>query len=250
MHTDKIPVSTIDGIQMVEELDLYLVENGLKPAALITLDTAQFDEGFGISRVGDKREIITDDDLELSDSTITQFDNYLTRRGFVYQTLGRGSKPITNERGKKLSADYSHLAVARNQEDLEKLVLAYNNINQDEASVGDALGFPRDATEAFNKEIDGEKRNGDYCTISLAKAIQAGIKLPTWLAYMGHVPGQLDLVNDDVSASSREQSERYQAFVREHNPDLARRVEEHFASKKPPTSLRKDPEHGMILTYR
>jgi hypothetical protein len=95
---------------------------------------------------------------------------------------------------------------------------------------GLALGFPEQDSAAFGTVIDGEKRDGTYCSVSLAKALQSGIKLPEWLGYISYIPKDLDFVNGKVSESAKEQGTKYRDFVNENNPSLAKRVEEFFYS--------------------
>ena len=116
--------------------------------------------------------------------------------------------------------------------------------------IGLALGFPNESVEAYQKVIDGERRDGSYVSVSLARAKQAGIELPTWLAYICFVPENLDLVNGNISPSSQILAEKYQNFVRKNNPDLARRVEQNFLDRKLPDSWEKTPDGGYSCCYK
>ena len=62
----------------------------------------------------------------------------------------------------------------------------------------------------------------------MQNAENAGISIPSWLAYISFVPEQLDLVSGKISKSSETLGNKYQEFVRANNPELAKRVEARF----------------------
>ncbi|GEM_PF-5825566 len=64
-----------------------------------------------------------------------------------------------------------------------------------------------------------------------------------------YVPEQLDLVGGRISPTSQALGEKYQSFVREHNPDLAKRVETHFLEIKRATSWKKERDRGYSVSY-
>jgi hypothetical protein len=127
--------------------------------------------------------------------------------------------------------------VSSTQDDLEGLLSA-----KSDREIGLALGFPIESVEAYQKIIDGERRNGSYVSVSLAKAKQAGLELPTWLAYISFVPKNLDLINENVSIQRF--AEKYQNFVRRNNPNLAKRVEQEFLDREFPDSWEQKPDGG------
>ncbi len=115
---------------------------------------------------------------------------------------------------------------------------------QTSQEVGRALGFPDEATTDFRKVINGERRDHSYFLVSLAKAKQYGVVIPSWLAYISFIPEQLDIVGGYVSPTSKALGETYQEFLRDTEPDLARRVELSFSETKLPSSWEKRPEDG------
>ncbi len=140
--------------------------------------------------------------------------------------------------------DYSTLEemgfnIAKERKYLDDLCKA-----QTSQEVGRALGFPNEATADFRKVINGERRDNSYFLVSLAKTKQHGVVIPSWLGYISFIPEELDIVGGNVSPSSKALGETYQEFVRDTEPDLARRVELSFSETKLPSSWEKRPEDG------
>jgi hypothetical protein len=188
--------------------------------------------------------------LSLKPHVIEDFNNILDNLGVSYyghiesftstmsQRLFLFSVPF-KKRTKKLY----HVQAAKDKEHLDKLITA-----RTDKDIGLALGFPKEAIAAYNEVVAGERRDGQYAEVSLAKAKQAGLQLPTWLAYINHVPEKLDLMNSDVSETSRALGNKYQTFVRSTN-DLARRVEEQFLARKLPDAWEKTSNQSYETRY-
>ena|SRR3989344_9329935 len=209
-----------------DELTLYLVAQGVKPTTIIdfslNIDQNVLIYDFLSSFPSNKEP----DFYRLRSSIIAEFNHLLDSTGVAYK--GR-----INPRYDNL---YQILA-GKDQESFHNLQRATTD-----REIGLALGFPQEAVDALGKIIDGEMRDGSYYCVSLAKAQQAGLEIPTWLAYISFIPEQLDFVNGKISQSSERLGRRYQDFVHKHNSDLARRVEEEFVKKEYPKEWKKLPD--------
>ncbi len=191
------------------ELELYLVLNGLKPAARFELDVIACKEKEKIEKAKLARDDKVKslklglDELSLPYSVTNEVKDYMDSIGAYYNLIS--------------------VYIASNRKNLEMLV----NANNDEEE-GIALGYPAEAVKAFGNTINGEERNGTYLVNSMQNAENAGISIPSWLAYISFVPEQLDLVSGKISKSSETLGNKYQEFVRANNPELAKRVEARF----------------------
>jgi len=231
------------------ELNLYLVANSLKPSTMIDLSTRS--SKLHNSRVtkeeylDGKVRYVT---LRFNSDVVDDLKSLLDESDVVYVSWEQESVSEVSSEGIKTEQQigYNHMFdVGSNRLDLERLLSA-----KTDEEIGLALGFPTEAVEAFEKVIDGERRDGTYDSISKAKAKQVGLELPTWLAYICFVPENLDLVNGNVSPSSKALGERYQNFVRENNPELAARVEQNFLNRNLPHSWEKLPTGSYTLNYK
>lgn len=222
-------IKSIQGIDIVDELSLYLMTNGLKPASLVTLDPLLLDGEYNITHKENTMFIYEGSDIKLKPKHITQFREFLDKLDVAYHQNKTKTWQTYNEDEKPIQVEEILFQVGKDESSLEKLLDAKN----DEA-IGLALGFPLEAAKAYQTTINGELRDGNYLQISLAKTKQAGLELPTWLAYINHVPEDLDLVGGNVSKTTQALGETYQVFVRENNPALAKRVEQHFLDRRLP----------------
>lgn len=238
----------------MDELNLYLVANELKPTTWIIPSPNNFrfrDDIFGNKVIQDK---VTRNGIEytftnISPRVINRFKNRLNGLGVSYKEFDKKNESEffnpSGETQRVAVSEDTHFYVGSDDEKLEKLVSA-----ESDEEFGLALGFPVEAVNAFGKVIDGERRIGTYESVSLAKAKKAGIELPNWLAYLSFVPEKLDLINGDVSESSQELGERYRDFVRTNNPKLARKVEKDFLRKRLPDSWEKNSKGNYKLMYK
>ncbi|MBS1267230.1 MAG: hypothetical protein MAG795_01202 [Candidatus Woesearchaeota archaeon] len=238
-----------DILSVRDELNLYLVVNGLKPAAIIGLDPID-------QRIGQEPELIEEPELGVPmklyrarPDAIVKFEEILGNNGIAskHWTESKDQTGYDSDgRVNKVWRRMLHKAyIGSDQVALERLLTA----DSDE-EIGLALGFPIEAVSAFNHVIEGVCRDGQYDQAQKAKAVQAGLKLPTWLAYISFVPDQLDIVTGDISQSSREVGENYHSFVKENNPNLAKRVEEHFLQRKLPNEWEMEPNGSYTVTFR
>ncbi len=264
-YDSQIYSELVSKLHVQTELNLFLVYHGLKPATETTFHTT-----LPPSRINSSDGIRPSSEAEVS-----QFKELLDTLGLTYEEM-RTETRLKNGRVQNRKSCHVHergmhrkspirreaefgkytrdvdFHIGKDEESLKRLTEAFSR--EDKYSkkwhddVGLAFGYPKDATDAFSNVIDGVIRTGLYMSVCMAEAKKAGIELPTWLAYISHIPEQLDIVANDVSHSSMELGKKYQTFVREHNPVLAERVEEHFKNKKLPERWAKH-EDSYVLDY-
>jgi len=242
------------GLGVDDELNLYLVVNGLKSAAMITLDPFEFDDGYGIERRGNIALVHTDSDIRLKPEDILRFKSVLDSLGVAYkekelQTWTTYSVEGGHLKSEKLlepiEVESLLFYVGKDQESLDGLFAA-----KSDEEIGLSLDYPKEAVKAYGKVIGEERRDGSYAQVCLAKIKQAGVELPLWLAYLSHVPEELDLINGNVSPSSKELGEKYQTFVRNNNPELAKRVEKYFVGRRLPDRWERGPGGSYGLYFK
>lgn len=227
-------VRKLDG--RCDELNLFLTANGLKPASTVTFNTKA------------RHSKSVPDPVTVNKDEISQFRNLLDALGLPRAEYGGRYSPfkrIMRRHSKghlRRTNDYDawiNFDIGKDDESLNRLTEAGKKLleaRRDGASqeiqakldewVGLAYGYPKEAAWAFRKVIDGEKRDGGYLMGSMVEARDANVKIPTWMAYISHIPEQLDFVNGRVSPSSEALGEKYQSFVRKYAPELARRLDE------------------------
>ncbi len=236
-------VSTLEGLDVEDELNLFLVEKGLKPSALVTL-TPTYINGYDIFMKDYTMYVNEQEDVFLKEEDIRKFEESLKSLGVSYNLHSRTRLPVPNTKDKIIFVEELLFQIGKDKASLDRLIGAKNNFE-----IGLALGYPEEAVRAFDKVIDGERRDGTYLLVQLAKAKQAKIEIPSWLAYISWVPEQLDIVNRNISRTSEKLGKEYQSFVRENNVELARRVEEHFRNKPLPDRWEKESDGSYILFF-
>jgi len=217
----------IQRIDLDDELNLYLVMNGLKPASIITLNPTYSGES-----------------IKLRKEDINSFKETLGNLVLYKPGKKKKIRNFYNDKGKRFYIQKMDFYIGKDELCLERLLKAKN-----EKEEGLALGFPEEAVKVFGQFIDGEKRDGMYNQICLAKAEKEGIKIPSWMAYIGFVPEQLDIVNNNISASTQALGIKYQEFVRKNNPELAERIEKEFDNQPLPDDWKKRPDGNYILIF-
>lgn len=232
----------IEGVMVTDELNIYLVANHLKPATEFMLSI----RGFWHPQA------------KLEESDVKKFCNLLKQLGLHYsgqtyqvcQPPGEKPKPGLPLKDKTLLTLPTNVRIkcieiyiGKTKKDLEDLEKA-----QTAAEFGKAYGFPKEAIASYNKKVKGIVRDGIYQIVKETEAKRAGIKVPSWLYYISHVPEELDIINNHISKSSEALGKKYERFVKEHNPSLARRLEkfiEENKSKPDSWTLGKDGRYRM-----
>jgi len=147
-------------------------------------------------------------------------------KGFVYEYGFGGLKKLCNslfeKQLQKKNVPFVNegecFLIGYNSESLERLVKAENSFE-----TGIALGYPLDAVEYhcnFSRAYP--------MLVKLAKARDAEIKVPSWMAYISFIMGDFDLAQKRFPEAGKELGIRYREFTRENYPHLAKRVEKEF----------------------
>lgn len=216
-----------DILDIGDELSLYLVSKRLRPAARLYIDPMDVylfldrskTDGYRYITQGVKTYLCM-----LKAEAVRQFEEQLEQMGVASRRLFAGKADAPNEKIDAFLISFGYFYhVGKDHECRRAYTRARTHMQK-----GLALGYPEGAVNVYNKVIDGERRDVRYVFNGLVRAWKAGIELPTWIAYTAFVPEVFDLVKGVVSPASRELGERYQRFVRDHNPGLAQRVEQHF----------------------
>ncbi len=230
-----------------DELNIYLVANALRPASLIDIHPTRNPFRKRATKSEDHIGSTHYTTFGLAPEDLQSFRAKLDQLGIVYESVKRQEiHTFKDPQGgyERIIKVLDEFKIASDRENLETLLSA-----QGSQQFGRALGFPEEAVMAFKRVIDGELRNWSYVMVCLAKAKNAGMALPTWLAYLSFTPEQLDLVGGKVSASSEVLGKHYQDFVRNHHPELAERVEKTFLEINLPNSWELMRGGGYSLTF-
>ncbi len=229
------------GIDINSEMNLYLVVNKLKPASLILLNPCYFNKGYEDIKIERGQMFHEKSYIKLKSKDVAQFREAIDKLSIFYHQGKIELSSFAYWNSGVVQIEQVTFKVGKNKESLDKLVIA-----KTDEEIGLALGYPIEAVNAFGKNINGETRNGGYYTIALINSKEKGIEIPTWLAYISHVPEELDLVNRNISESSRELSKKYQDFIKKNNPKLAERVEQYFL-RSIPKKYKKMPDGNNII---
>ena len=116
----------------------------------------------------------------------------------------------------------THYAIAHDQQALQTYLNAKTRYER-----GLALGYPEDACEKFQNE----KNSHWYLRDQITLAIRNGYPLPTWLAYISHIPSELNIMTAKIAQSSERQGSSYQTHIRKNKPSLGRLIEEQFLKR-------------------
>ena len=230
-----------DLLPVMDELNLYLVSNGLKKSAFIEFDPLD----------PDFRDSSSNEVWVFKPELVAEFNGLLEgleKSGVIYfqkLTVNTTMDYCVNNKWTETKRVIESFNIGSSKEYLNELI----NAKSDEQR-GFALDYPPDAVFYYNKLINEEVRNSTYVSVCLAKAKHAGIVIPSWLAYVSFVPEELDIIHNRISRQSRKVGERYQEFVRKNNPDLANRVENHFYDRKLPDSWVKHDGSYLLITAK
>jgi len=207
-----------ENMPVMDELNLFLVAHNTKPAASVYLHPFPFDlEGYSNKPGASPLEL----KLQFDDEDVTKFEKILANLGRPYQI---GAKLTLEEEDPEYGTfrcELINASIGRDQTSLQRLLDAKTRYAK-----GLAYGYPEDSVRFFVEKIEGESRQGRHSSAYLAR--KAGIDIPTWIAYLSHGPRNLNLVNGNVCEASKELGTQYQECTRQHNPELAKRVEDYF----------------------
>ncbi len=185
-----------------EELSLFLVSAGAKPAAHMSV----------LTQASNAAEL---------EAFRGKIESLLSVFGIKYET-----SPDCCYVSSKNPYGYLELAVAKCEENLDLLKNA-----QSDSDYGRAYGYPREAVEIF---IDpGDKIHGlrgYHYHNCLADARRMGVEIPMAAAFIFHVPARWEIKGGSVVLDGESEllGKRYLELTKEKNPELASRVEAEF----------------------
>lgn len=235
----------IPGLNTRAELELFLVLKHAKPAAHITLDA--FVEWIDEDRTarGHTGFSSLTKSLPLSEANLRTLELYFSYFSLHYHVHERRDYSVSGAGNKEYTIDAVDYYIGQDVKSLTNIISVF--AHEDDYLVGQALGFPEESCRAFGKIIDGVKRNYSYTQVQLARARNAHIAVPSWMAYVTWVPDQIDFISGRISTSTQELAKLYQLVIREFNPELARRVEANFRNDPLPIhwQLKHDGEYEI-----
>lgn len=183
-----------------DEMDFYLVQEGLKPAAIYSFSLKCDLQGKVVDPNEKRKAQLVYDEIRGFDFLFDYLLQQISKKRTVVTFLvGNSSRRLNRVcRAIQISGD---------------------------SKLGLALGYPKDAVFSNPKSPVEIKNSRDY-----ARAInmleKAGL-LPSYLKYLNHVPRGFELSNGNIriSQSSEKQARTYQEYIRKNNPNLAKRIE-------------------------
>lgn len=218
----------MNALNIKDKLHIELVKSGLKPASYIDFGGVYFPSAYDVDFEGvyirDLKGNV--DSASLLPHIIKQFEAELKSVSVVFHPISDaemityfiGAKP-----SKPISLKTKVYAIAFSPENIDKIIEA-----RTDCEIGLALGYPREDVKAYHQVIDRQRRDGTYFCRSLGNAIQAGVEVPQWLAYISDIPKELDLVKSQISPQIKELGNKYQNYIRKTNEPLAESVEQEF----------------------
>lgn len=226
-----------------DELTLYLVASGIRPAGTVTLKREKYEQaerslpGITLATIRPRRQ-----DLEA-------FNKLLDDAGVEYHlSTARSSAALCRKYlriPKRIETQLFPLAaIGRDRQSLERVLCAGSDLER-----GIAFGYPEGAARAYLATVEGERRDDHAVRVALARARAAGISPPPWLAYIHFIPEYLDLVNGHIPPESERIGTKHMEFVRRGRPRLAERVEQHFLGAALPDSWQLHADGSHTLTY-
>lgn len=225
-----------------DEMNLYLTWKGLKPASIVDLYIGVEEED---KTVNEKKIRETDE----------KFSSLLEKRCICFEKETEKFYGAALSNGKPIK-EYNDVCIAyyiaKEKENLEMLLGAWTKRKSGEVNhkaLGTALGFPKEAVDAFLTKRGNVLICGAYNLVEIAKAKKAGMEIPGWLAYTPYVIEELDLINGKVSESSKASGEKYRRYIRKHNPKLARKIEDNFRHMVLPEKWKLQKDGFYRLNY-
>lgn len=222
----------------IDNLNLYLVTRELKPATMILLNSLNNK----IQTKYDKHKIKCTT-IKTNPHEITEFRKKLDKLK-TFHEMKHFKRTYFTDKKEKITAFFEIFNIAKTEQTLQQLITA-----RTDCELGIALGYPEKAVKNYLKLINGEQRDGTYLQVNLAKAKQASIPIPPWLAYISHIPEELDIVNNKIAPTTKKIGETYRNYTIKNKPELAKIVEEEFKNTSLPIDWIKQSDGSYHLTY-
>jgi hypothetical protein len=192
-------------LSVPNRINLYLVSHNLKPSAVL-------DVNLGFSRLMTK---------EKKDKILRFLRYSINKKGIAQKDEESAQMHLEyDSRGMITFADeiiFEKISIATSRSNLERLLTAKTDNEK-----GIALGYPAEAVESYLQWRKDRRIDGYYMQECVINAVKAGKEIPEWFAYISHVPERFDIVNNDISESSRALGEKYMDYIKRNREPLAR----------------------------
>lgn len=199
-------VALIEGISFYDNLNLYLVMNGLKDSSLISLKAKRDKDN---SRAY----------FPLSNDKIEYFQKSLDK--LKVQNYRYRNKEFIS--GNYEYVEFNNFLVAGSNNQLNCLKKVLESEEKNNYKIGLALGFPEASSREFSRmNVSKQVFKNDL------EIKNADIEDSLWFAYISFVPYNLHENGGKLYGDGRELGKKYQKFVRENNPNLAHAIEMDF----------------------
>jgi len=217
------------GINLQDELSMFLMWHGLKPAAIVTLDPLECNGKYGVLHTDDR--IIIDPreqgfkfgSLWTENRDVFYMKGVFERFGFdffpahMWKDSHHHGKPFYSADGKPVSVRRSSWFVSPHEYRVEQ----YKKARTTKEKIH-ALAHP--VNEIANV-------NGNLKQI-MQRSVQDGFTIPMWAAYLAYVPHQLLMVKESrFRSQSKQDGTKFQRHTHRLNPQLAERVETNFRER-------------------
>ena len=97
--------------------------------------------------------------------------------------------------------------------------------------LGNALGYPSDAVLRYSELTSQGKPPALAYLYNMITAVETGVQLPSWLAYIDHVPSEYNLRKGRVAQSSEEYARIAMEYTVKNNYQLACKLHIDFFNK-------------------
>jgi hypothetical protein len=218
-----------DFVTVKHELDFYLVEHRLKPAAIVSLSGRTVMENYTHSRDVTSNGVVVNGfmpDLEMIES----FGLLLDQRNIVWQPrvyCRSGERDSDDENNETGIPEYYFgvglgCGIASCIDYLYRLIFANSKYKE-----GIVLGYPRKEVAFFCSD-DGARKSFVFETVSFKDDEKTESGVPIWEGYLDYLPSVFDSERQETTKTARDRGLRHMRYVRRYNPDLAGRVEDNL----------------------
>ncbi|MCC7574250.1 hypothetical protein KO361_01545 [Candidatus Woesearchaeota archaeon] len=220
-----VKIPKIKGLYPVDELNLFLVLNNLKPSTLISLDPIYIDNPRVKNDFKNGRDIISGfDDFYLAFDDVQDFRKALVKEGLFFNKKDDSFLSRKNIENYFVKCQLENYFVASNKENLNVLVESFKSGN--DYDIGKALGYPEEACAHYSNQPKAS--TGSHFFNELTIGVNSGVYIPSWIGYISHTPSRMDVLKADYSKECEFQGKLFEQFTRKYNPVLAMKVDGKF----------------------